>query len=321
MSQSIANVMSELEQRLERTIVQRFRELPYVNGDAIPTELTLEPGATSVSVDAIRGYGTAALLSPQGTDIPLVQIDISKDQAPIVMAVAGYRVSFQTQRAYDFTGKSDMITDKSVMMVRRAIDERLNSFAAYGEPAIGARGLYNPVGVTPVVSAFNPNTADYSAWIAFLMGLVLNVSLGTNDLQIPTDICLSEGIMRAAALVTDPQNADVSVMQAVRSRLDAMGDLYRNIRFRYAPESNSAVLEAKGIMTAGTNRDRIVVYRKDLMCLSRQMESSIAQMFPAEYVQQNGPDLGITYPMFSCASATQLHETNSLQLIDVTKVV
>jgi hypothetical protein len=233
------------------------------------------------------------------------------------MAVAGYALGFQAERSYSYSGKSSLITERSVLMVRRAIDERLHYFAAYGEPAVGSTGFYNNAAITPVSSSFNPNTATYSDWISFVLDGVLGIGLGSYNTIIPDEILFSRNMIKRAMAATDTYNANVSAMVAIRDRLNAL-DGYENVRIRSRPESDSATLEAKGVMASGTNKDRVVVYKKDPMTLARQMESSIAQMMPSKYAFSGG-DGRIVYPMFSCASATQIYETNAISYIDVTK--
>lgn len=308
------NLYGELEQKLGKTITQRFPSLTIANGVDVPTTADLEEGADTVSVDVVTGYGQAGLLGAESSEIPLVQVNVTKDQAPIVMAVAGYAVSFKTERAYSFSGKSAMVTDKSVLFTRRAIDERLNTFGAYGDAGLGVKGLYNFTGVTPTNSTFDPNTATYTQWIDFLMGLVLDAGINTFDTTIPTDILISRRMMKRAAAVTNAQEASKNVLQAIADRLAAM-DGYENVKVRSRPESDAATLLARGVRADNT-RDRVVVYRKDPMSIGRQVESDLAQMMPEKYVFAD-PKAGMVYPMFSCATATQLYESNSVSYVDV----
>ena len=311
----VHNVWGELEQRLNKTITQRFPEMTFFNGVDIPTTFDLEPGAQSVSVDVVTGYGTAGLLGQESSDIPLVQVNLTKDQFPVVMAVAGYAMGFKSERSYNFSGKADLITDRSVLLVRRAIDERLNWFAAYGDPAIGARGFYNNAQVTVDNNAFNPNTATYSDWITFVLDQVLGIGTASFGTVVPTDILMSRNAIKRAAMVTDPQNANVSALMAIRDRLAAI-DGYQNITIRSRPESDASMLTARAVPGITPTKDRIVVYRKDPMAQSRQMEASLAELMPEKYVFAD-PKANVIYPMFSCASATAVHELNAMKYVDI----
>jgi hypothetical protein len=312
---TVHNIYGELEQRLNKTLTQRFPELTFANGVDIPTTTDLEAGADAVSVDVVTGYGQAGLLGAESSDIPLVQVNVGKDLAPVVMAVAGYAVGFKTDRAYSFSGKSAIVTDRSVLMVRRAIDERLHFYAAYGDPGLGTRGLINSANVTPTTPAFNPNTADFATWVSFLMDLILGMGMSTNGLTIPTDVLIPPNMMRRAAGVANA-GGDMNVLSTVRERLDAI-DGYQQVAIRSRPEVSSAMLFAKGVRGSDT-LDRIVIYRKDPMAVARQVESTLAQLMPQKYVFAD-PKASVVYPMFSCATATQIYETNSISYIDVAK--
>jgi hypothetical protein len=317
MAGQVHNIYSELEQRLNKTITQRFPELTFANGVDVPTVPTLAPGAESVSVDEISGYGQAGLLGAESSDIPLVQISVGKGISPVVMAVAGYSVGFKADRAYSFSGKSQLVTDRSVLMVRRAIDERLHYFAAYGDAGLGVRGLYNNAAVAPVASAFDPNTADYAAYLTFFMDLILNMGLTTTNLSIPTDILIPRKMLLRMSKLVKPTGISMGILATIQGDLAAM-DGYSNIRIVTRPESESDNITAKAVIGVPANKDRVVVYRKDPMVLERQVENRLAQLMPSKYIFAD-PKGAINYPMFGCASATQIYETNSISYIDVNK--
>ena len=84
---AVYDVYQELNQKLNKSLTNRFPELTFANGIDVPIAFNLAPGAESVSVDEITARGEAGLLGSDSSDIPLVQIAVSKTQAPVVMAV------------------------------------------------------------------------------------------------------------------------------------------------------------------------------------------------------------------------------------------
>jgi hypothetical protein len=313
MAGTVHNVYSELEQRLGETISSTFDELTFRNGLDIPTTFDLEPGANTVSVDIVTGFGQAGLLGREASEIPLVQVNVTKDQNPIVMAVAGYSMTFSSERAYDFSGRSSLISDYSVLMTRRAIDERIHYFAAYGEKNLNCFGFYNNPLVTVVSPVFTPDTATYSDWVTFLMGQILGFSVRNKTK--PTTIFISRAMMLRAASALNPNNIDVDALTNVKSRLSGMSG-FENFKIEDREESDTDMLTLRS-GTAAT-KDRCVVFKKNPMALARQMEQSIAEMMPEKYIY-NDQKGALVYPMFSAASATHVRDTSALSYIDVTK--
>jgi len=312
---AVYDVYQELNQKLNKSLTNRFPELTFANGIDVPIAFNLAPGAESVSVDEITARGEAGLLGSDSSDIPLVQIAVSKTQAPVVMAVAGYSIGFKSDRAYGFSGKSAMITERSVMAVRRAIDERLNFFIAYGEPSLGIRGFYNNAGVTPIASPFDPNVATYETLVTFFVNLVLSMGLTTFSQSFPTDIIISRRLLIRLANTRSTTQTTMSALEAVQGAIRAI-DGYQGVTLRARPESDSAILTQRAVTGVPANRDRIVVYRRDPMVLEAQMESAVAQMMPAKYMYAD-PKMAMNYPMFACCSAPQIYDPQSVSYVDI----
>lgn len=309
------DIRTELEQKLDKTIEQTYVELPCSNGTDIPTTFDLEAGAQTVSVDEIIQYGKAALLSPRAKDIPLVKIDMTKSQAAVVMAVSAWSIDFQSERAFNFSGKRNLVEQRSVNAVRRSIEETLHFFAAYGSQDVGVTGLYNNANVTATVSTFNPNTGTFPEMLDFMLGIILSTVEGTRQTRVPNTVHVSPNLFNRLAQVNDPQDLKTSVLVALRARLDAAG--YPNIQILRREESASSMLESYGVMSSGTNRDRVLVYYRDPDTLGRQVESVTPMMFPDAYTRTEGTE--IIYPMFNCATETHVYERNAMRYIDLPK--
>jgi hypothetical protein len=315
MATSQAHYYDDLTQKLRELIRQRFRTLLFENGTLVPTDTDLEPGVREISEDILTGVGEAALLAPGSSDIPLVQVSMTEDRYPVVMAVSAYSIEWQERRAFERSGVP--IRTERINFARRAIAEALNKFGAYGNIALSIRGLLNNANVTLDNNSFNPNTATFAEWVTFVIDAVLRLGIDSDMVTYATDVLLSPRMYAKSQQVSNPDNPAISVLQAVRDRLRDEENISQ-VRFRAVPECSSARLEANGVQSGGTNKDRILVYNLDPMCVQRQIEQEIAAFLPQEYVQVKGTTQ--FFPMFSCASATKVRELPSIRYIDVAKV-
>lgn len=298
---------ASLQDALANLVETPLVEYEFSNGTRIPTMATLKPGQTEAKSIALTGVGSAILLAPGASDIPIVRVGLTKDKYPVVLAAAAYDVEFQEQRASEYFGMDDDLDEAKIDFTRSAIEERLNRFAAYGEPAIGAFGLYNNPMVTIVNSAFNPNTADFAGWVSFLVSAITASKIKTGQVE----VLLPENFYSLSQTITAPNNPETSALQAVEKRFAG-----RTITFSTVEQGNAAMLEANGVLPAGTDRDRTVVYQLDKTVLSRQIESTVAE-FAVGWEQTRG--LTKFIPMFACASATKIHQPRKVRYINTVK--
>lgn len=305
MAVSSTHFYYELTQKLQDVVTQRFRDLPFENGTIVPTTTDLDPGVREVAEDVMTGVGEATLLAPGASDIPLVQVNVTEDRYPVVMAVSAYSLEFQEQRSLEYSRKP--VREERLRFARRAIAERINRFAAYGDTAIATRGFLNNANISVDNNSFATN-ATFDVWVAFLMDVILRVGLDSDQVTQTTDVLMSPRMYAAAQKVTATTggtNVEKSALQAVRERLIG-NDGVPSVNFWPVPECASARLEKYGVQSAATNRDRIVVYNREPMTCARQIEAAIAQLMPEEYVQTKGTTR--YYPLFSCASATKIRD-------------
>lgn len=301
----------------------RFPQFPFENGTLIPTTGDLPPGKDQVGALFMGGNlgEEAILLAPGAADIPLTPVTLTTDNYPVVMAAKGYAVMWQEARTQDSLKIRQLVENRKIDIVRSEIAKRLNRFAAIGEPVLGYTGLYNNPNVSVTVSSFNPNTATYSQWVEFLIDTILSAGLSADGETVlePDTILLSQRMRVLASRIMNPQNGDVSALDAAIEQLgtSAAGNAASFIR---SPFSSSDILEKYRVFTPGTNRDRIVIYTKDPAVVSRRIESTVAQLVDEQFL---APTQGLTriFPFFSCSSGTMIHDAAGIKYIDVVKAV
>jgi len=302
----------ELRKSLDRTITQRFRELPFENGTDIPTDTMLEPGVKTLSVDVLSGYGEATLRANGSNDANLVQINMTRDEYPVVMSTACYAIDFDESRAAEYTGKTNLIRDQKTLFTRRAIAERLNRFAAFGEPVLNVRGMVNNSFVTVDNNSFNPNTATFDQCVAFFMDVVLRISNDSMQVSQATHLRISQRMYSVLMQKVSTENPAISVITALISRF-ASDSGFSSLNIAPRVELNGALMLRFG-GAADASKDRMVIAKVDPLSISRSIEQSIADIYPPEFFEtRNGK---MFMPMFSCASATAIHEPASFRYID-----
>jgi len=300
----------------------RFPQYPFENGTLIPTTGDLPPGKDEVGALFMGGNlgEEAILLAPGAADIPLTPVRLTTDNYPVVMAAKGYAIQWQEARTQEALKIRQLVETRKIDIVRSEIAKRLNRFGAIGEPVLGYTGLYNNPNVSVTVSSFNPNTATYSQWVEFLIDTILSAGLSADGETVlePDTILLSQRMRVLASRIMNPQNGDVSALDAAIEQLgaSAAGNAASFIR---SPFSSSDILERYRVFTPGTNRDRIVIYTKDPAVVSRRIESKVAQLVDEEFLAPTG--LTRIFPFFSCSSGTMIHDAAGIKYIDVVKAV
>lgn len=312
-----------LAQKLELRTQFRFPNLPFENGELIPTTADLPPGDEEVGTLVTTGImgEEAILLAPGASDIPLTPFGMAIDKAGVVLAAKGYSISWQQFRRMMRLGLQSTIENQQIDKVRFAIAQRLNRFAAIGEPALGHTGLFNNSRVTPVNSSFNPNTATYAQWVSFLVDTVLSSGLSNDGETIlaPTTLLMPQKMLVLAAQALNPINGNVSAIQAAADQLRLQFQR-EPLEIVATPYASSDILERFRIFPAGTNRDRLVVYTKDESVLSRRIENKVAQLVDERFMPSVTQNMTQIYPMFSASSATMIHDPTGIRYINTVKV-
>jgi hypothetical protein len=310
-----------LAQKLQIRTAYRFPNLPFENGQLIPTTADLLPGDEEIgNLLSTANMGEEAILLAAGaSDIPLTPISLITERIGVVMAAKGYSVSWQQLRRMVRLGLQSTVENQQIDKVRFSIAQRLNRFAAIGEPVLGQTGLLNNTKVTSINSSFNPNTATYSQWVAFLVDIVLNSGLSNDGETIlaPTTLLLPQKMLVLAAQAVNPMG-NISALQAASQQLQLQ--FGRDpLEIIPTPYCSSDVLERYRIFPVGTNRDRIVIYTKDESVLGRRIENQVAQLVDERFLSPT-QNLTRVFPFFSTSSATMIYNPIGVRYINTVKV-
>lgn len=310
-----------LQQRLPDVLEKRYRKLHFENGDLIPTTPDLEPGVAEVVHDVINEVGEAQILADGSWDIPLVEISASEDKYKVVMIASGMPFTYQQERAATYANSNgyrnrDPYTQK-LKTARRAIAEKANYLAAYGDANVGLPGFFNNSSVPVQNSGFNPWTANGQELVEFFLDTLDAIVTGSNNIEYPTDILISSELDFRLIQTTLP-NTSESAKEVILARLNAgNGEEDPDIMITPVQESRSSRLENAGIHLPQTERDRIVVYPMDEECVNRRIESEIAQIMPEEYTEiRNGRKI---IPLFTTTTPTMINYPGGFRYVDVVK--
>jgi hypothetical protein len=313
-----------LAQKLAIRTQFRFPNLPFENGELVPTIPDLPAGEDEVGNLFTTGAmgEEAILLAPGASDIPLTPFSLGTDKVGVVMAAKGYSITWQQFRRMLRLGLQSTIENQQIDKVRFAIAQKLNRFSALGEPALGHTGLFNNSRVTPVNSSFNPNTATYAQWVSFFVDIVLSSGLSNDGETIlaPTTLLMPQKMLVLAAQALNPINGNVSAIQAAADQLRLQFQR-EPLEIVATPYASSDILERFRIFPAGTNRDRLVVYTKDESVLSRRIENKVAQLVDERFLPSVTQNMTQVFPFFSCSSATMIHDPTGVRYINTTKVL
>lgn len=307
----------DLEQRLPQFLMPRRREMPFEAGAIVPTFADLQPGSYEVVKTIISDIGDAKIIGEGAFDFPLVDASASEDRYRVLMCAAGFTVSLFSERHEAFAENKGMLRarqyDVKLQTCIRAIQEKRNRIAAYGDVSVGATGLLNNPNVTVDNNSFNPYAARTTPteMADFFISLVKDFHANSNNVFYPTTALISSNLyFRMISLVMPATSITVKDHVA-----KALSDEDIKFTFRKVKECESAFLEAAGVQAPATNKDRICLYTLDPEVVERHIEN--IQLAPPKYLQVQG--LNVLYPMFGCTTPTIVNYSNALQYIDISK--
>lgn len=306
----------DLEQRDPTLLMPRRAETPFEAGVDVPTKTDLAPGSYEFVKTVINDVGSAKVLADGAFDFPVVDASASEDRYRVLMCVAGFTVGFQSERRQAYASAAGTLRareyDTKIRACVRAIQEKRDRIAAYGDAQAGVTGLLNNANVTPDNNSFNPYSTTTASDLAdFFINLVKTFDNNSGTVFTPSTALVSIPLNYRMMTLRMPDSG-ISVKDHVTKTLSDEGIKFE---IRKRRQCNSANLEANGVQVGGTNKDRIVLYRLDPEIVERHVE--MIQMAPPEYTQVSG--LNRLYPMFGCTSPTIVNYTTAISYTDVVK--
>ena len=261
-----------------------YRELRFETGEIVPTSLDLQPGAELVMQELLDEMAQALILA-DAMDIPMVELGMTEKYYKTYMVAAGYYFTWKSTRGLNYAGKLQAVASRKLALVSRAIAERIHRFAAVGDVRINERGFLNSDRVPVRASSFDPNSGLTANILrSFLIDAIWNgYTNRTGYTRFPSHILISPKLYRLGTDLLMPDSA-VSVIDSVRQSIMS-GDTTvaaPSLTISQAPECSAQYLEATGVQPPATGKDRIVVYSRDPLVVTRQAEPM--GQIPAEWL-------------------------------------
>jgi hypothetical protein len=266
------------EYRTNKIIETIWPKDTYASGDRIPTDFSLDEGATSVLSEVIDTEGGSDYLDSWTNEISEVDISLGEDRTPVLdQAVAVSWTRKQVKAAElaaknGFNGSKRLLSDLPIKTGTKVLTQRANLFAVYGKGNIP--GLFNTPGVLEEDSSFNPyglttTEAQLRGFITEQFGDIqfANNVEDAND-EMPDTIDLPNRLFTKThdSLIT---NTETNIILWIKKNYPFI----KNINFTAL--LNSENLERFGAQAPGTNKDWMITYKKDPFYISRESSKVI----------------------------------------------
>lgn len=309
-----------LQQKKNEVLRKRRRGLDFVGSAWVPTKMDIQPGARTLIQEQVEGYGEAILQSPDASDFRLINIDAGENEFRIFMSAAGYPITWGETNAQSFAqrnGQQYVISDEKMRVTQRAIFEQVNQLISFGSTSHGVTGVLNNASVTLTDDTFDPFNANstpeqISEWFLGEAGSMLTAS---NNVEYPTTAKIGTDlfVLFTTKKMTDGDETIMShILRTQREAATANRPTISNIELSY--ECQSAVLEANGAQSGGTNKDRIWFYTNDDEILCKHMLSGAIQLFSEDWMgQEAGKKI---YPMYTLVSQAIINYPGAMRYLD-----
>jgi hypothetical protein len=300
-----------LQQLNPEILRQEYRELTYYDGRVIPTMTNLQVSAGSVYNITFTEQGKADFFSVGSKSMPLVDANADLDEYQIHGVWSGYKEDFFTKLKQG--NNRDVNYADTIRQLQfaadRAIAEKLNTYAAYGESKLNVTGFINNASVTVDNTSDNLESLTQQQLYNYFVDLKYDVYSGSNFTQ------------QVNALELPPtKHSLILKARSEENPISVKSRLLNDGIFTYIGESPELLfdrLEANGVLSGGTNKDRIIVYKKDPKVVKRQVETQRVKMIPQEWLAPL--NLNKIYGMYSCATETQILDTTCIRYVNVAK--
>jgi hypothetical protein len=318
-----------LEQKVRGVLRRRTRFLPAgFSSTLIPTESDLSPGIRELVQDEVLEFGDAQLGAIDAFDIPLAEIQARENRYRVVMPRAGYPVKF-AETLSDEVARGNGIQynprDVRATAVLRIIEEQFNKFSMVGASNMGITGLLNNAGVTPVNSSFDPFSAastpdDIADWLLSLIG---DTFASSNNVEYPNTMLVSSRLSNLLERRRMPDSGDTILSYIMRTQREraAMNNGRGLKAIIGLVECGAAYLEANGVESAATNKDRIVLYPMDREVLERHVMKLGVASYPDDWAIGSANGETKIYPMYSFLSELMLNFPGAVSYIKHNKEV
>jgi hypothetical protein len=302
----------DLQKKLTNVLRTRRRVQPFWGGEIVPTATDLQPGVRELVQAEVREFGEAQLNALESDDVPLVEITATETTYRVCMPVAGYSVTWAEEMAQNVArgnGVQYNARDVKMQAVVRAIEEKAAKVTAVGSTQLGFTGFLNNPGVTPINSSFDPfNAASTPDQIAdWLLSFVGDVLINSNNVEYPDTMLVSIPLweLLARKRMTDGTTSILKYFVDNQQARSASRTGQRLGAIMPLVECSAAYLEANGVESGGTNKDRIVLYPNDPEVVEKHIMSGAIAMLPEDWTISKGARR--IYPAYTFMSEVMIN--------------
>lgn len=209
------------EQLVLQTMTEVFRheypELKWINGGLIPIDTSFDEGIDAWSYTELDQIGRAEIVSPNATDVPLVDLTGRNNIRGVVSVADGFTYSNQDLRTARTQGLWDLVSEKGAA-ARVGNDRRLNPLIAFGDAATGIRGVTNSPGIVVQTATNGGWQTQTGVNIVADVTTFLNSQINSTDGVLDSDTCVMDtaSFTRISTLVHLPNASDRTVLSFLK---------------------------------------------------------------------------------------------------------
>lgn len=263
----IARINARYLEFIEPRVWTRLKEnTVFVGGRFFAELMDLPVGVKEVTGELVGDTGRAVTYDGKGTSIPLVNAEVTEVSNPVHIEISAFEINFFELEAIAVATANGQRfgADISTTLANVAVDvvnERCHLKGAYGDPDYGTTGFINNASVPLSNDTFDPyNVATTADEIKdYVVDNFQTVVSNTNLKFTPNLILTTLDFYMLLVKTYRSGGTDKSLLNILLDDLGPLG--LRDI----VPlnELQSARLEANGVQSPATNKERMVVYRLD----------------------------------------------------------
>lgn len=246
-----------LEQQLPIVLRKRLPELYFDDGTLCPQVADIAVGAETLSVEVVQHYGQAAIMAGIAQDAPMSEVTVGKDIYRIVNIFGASSFSDPEIRASEMASRNGQITttfqSERLMGMRRMIDEKSHLLCAYGSAKHDIYGVLNhpevPLSNTSTYKMYAANATAKNI-LDFFANEYYTGWTNTNFVELPNVLYLAPKTYQLLNTTFRSDNIGDTLVDALRKVLPSIRQIVP------VRELSSAQLEANGVHSGGTNKDR-----------------------------------------------------------------
>jgi hypothetical protein len=248
-----------LEQKLDYALRQRFPRLYFDNGDYCPQVGDISVGAETITVETVRHYGQASIMTGSAQDIPMSEVTVGKDVYRVAHIFGGCSYSDPELRASEMASKNGQLVtsfkDERLTGMRRMIDVKSHQLCAYGSLKHEMYGILNhpevPLSNTSTYKLYAGNATSRNI-IDFIANEYYTGWTSTNYVEMPNALYLSPSLYKLLNTTFRSDNVGDTLMDSLKKVLPSLSIVVP------MSELANAELEANGVQSSGTAKDRLV---------------------------------------------------------------